>query len=230
MEVDAAENTKGPHLRLSTSGAGIRTPREGGDPGVSLAYRLMYLVGFTPWDRDEVPRELRDTVEGPAALAPGHALDIGCGTGTQAVYLASIGWSVTAVDAVARPLERARARGAAAGVEVDWRHHDVARLSELALERDVSFVFDRGCYHGLAQDERDAYARGVEEVAAEGATLLLMAFAPNRKPFGPSGAAKEELLTRFGEPWRLVTETPATERSPSGPMSDVPLSWYRFER
>jgi 2-polyprenyl-3-methyl-5-hydroxy-6-metoxy-1,4-benzoquinol methylase len=88
---------------------------------MSLAYRLMYLVGFTPWDRDEVSEELSTLVEGQRASPPGRALDIGCGTGTQAVYLARHGWRVTAVEVVERALQRARARGEAAGVDVDWR-------------------------------------------------------------------------------------------------------------
>jgi cyclopropane fatty-acyl-phospholipid synthase-like methyltransferase len=197
---------------------------------MSLAYRLMYRVGFTPWDNDEVPHELVALVEGDNALSPGRALDLGCGTGTQAVYLARHGWHVTALDVVDRALRRARARGAAAGVEVEWVHHDVGRLSERGLEPGVTMVLDRGCYHGLSKASREGYARGVEAVAAPGTTLLLMSFAPNRKPFGPSGATEAELRDRFGGAWELVEATPATERSPSGPMADVPLTWYRFVR
>jgi SAM-dependent methyltransferase len=196
---------------------------------MSLAYRLMYLVGFTPWDRDEVPEMLSALVEGTNALPPGQALDIGCGTGAQAVYLARHGWRVTAVDVVGRALQRARARGAAAGVDVDWRDHDVGRLPELDLEPDLSLIHDRGCFHGLGSGDRAGYVRGVTALAAPGATLLLMAFAPNRKPVGPSGASEEELRTRFGE-WELVEVAPVTERPPRGPMVDVPLTWYRFVR
>src|SRR5690349_18572863 len=100
---------------------------------MSLLYRLMYRVGFTPWDTGEVPRELSALIEGPGALPPGRALDIGCGTGTQAVYMAEKGWEVTAVDAVPRPLSRARARAGTAGVSVDWILADAARLHRLEL-------------------------------------------------------------------------------------------------
>jgi methylase of polypeptide subunit release factors len=71
---------------------------------MSLLYRLLYRIGFTPWDTGQVPKELSDLIEGPEALPTGRALDIGCGTGTQAVYMACSGWEVTAVDAVPRPL------------------------------------------------------------------------------------------------------------------------------
>jgi SAM-dependent methyltransferase len=196
---------------------------------MSLAYRLMYLVGFTPWDRDEIPEVLSTLVDG-ADASPDRALDIGCGTGTQAVYLARHGWQVTAVDNVDRALRRARARGEAAGVDVDWRRHDAGQLPELGLDSSVSLVHDRGCFHGLGDADRDGYARGVTALASPGASFLLMSFAPNRKPLGPSGASEDELLDRFGASWELVEATPVTERPSTGPMVDVPLAWYRFVR
>ena len=197
---------------------------------MSLAYRLMYLVGFTPWDSDEVPAPLSGLVEGEGGLPPGRALDIGCGTGMQAVYLARHGWQVTAVDAVGRALQRARARGEEAGVNVDWRGHDAAQLLELGLDPGFSLVHDRGCFHGMRDSDREGYAHGATELAGPGATFLLMAFAPNRKPVGPAGASEEELRDRFGESWELVEATPVTERPSKGPMVDVPLTWYRFIR
>lgn len=195
---------------------------------MSLAYRLMYLVGFTPWDTDEVAAELTAVVEGPEALPAGRALDLGCGTGTQAVYLAGHGWRVTAIDAVDRALKAARRRGSAAGVDVDWRKADVAKLESEGLEPGFGLVHDRGCFHGLPPGARDGYARGVAGLAAPGATLLLMAFDPNTKPVGPSGASEQELRERFGSDWELVSATPITDRPPKGPMAGVPLTWYRF--
>ena len=58
---------------------------------MSLLYRVMYRIGFTPWDTGQVPPELSALIEGAGALPAGRALDIGCGTGTQAMYLAGIG-------------------------------------------------------------------------------------------------------------------------------------------
>ncbi len=192
-------------------------------------YRLMYRVGFTPWDTGEVPAELSAVVDGPQALRPGRALDIGCGTGAQAVYLARNGWQVTAIDAVSRPLARARARAAAAGVEVDWIEASVARLAELWLAPGFALVFDRGCFHGLSDDERAAYAASVTALAAPGATLLLMAFAPNRILVAPAGAEQSELEGRFAE-WELIGAARDIGGEISGPLRNVPRTWYRFRR
>jgi SAM-dependent methyltransferase len=194
-----------------------------------LLYRLMYRVGFTPWDTGEVPAELEALLKAPDAPAPGRALDIGCGTGTQAVYLARAGWTVTAIDAVARPLARARARAAAAGVEVEWIEADVARLPDLGLAPGFGLVFDRGCFHGLSDGERGAYAAGVTALAEPGATLLIMAFAPNRILAAPAGVEQSELAGRFPD-WELVGASPDTGGEIGGPLRNVPRTWYSLKR
>src|SRR6185437_3619721 len=194
---------------------------------MSLMYRLMYRVGFTPWDTDQVPKELSALIEGAGALPHGRALDIGCGTGTQAVYMARSGWEVTAVDAVPRPLSRARARADEAGVSVDWILADAARLHRLDLTPGFTLVFDRGCFHGLDESQRGAYAAAVDELAAPGTTLLMMAFAPNRVVAAPAGLEQSELVGRFPE-WELASASPDSDGEISGPLRNVPRTWYRL--
>ena len=196
---------------------------------MSLLYRVMYRIGFTPWDTGQVPRELGALVEGAGALPAGRALDIGCGTGTQAMYLAGIGWYVTAIDAVDRPLARARARADAAGVKVNWLKADVAELGALGLEPGFTLAFDRGCFHGLGDSERAAYAAGVTALAAPGASLLMMAFGPNRVPAAPAGVEETEIVARF-QGWDLVSTQVDTEREIAGPLRKVPRAWYRLIR
>ena len=193
---------------------------------MSLRYRFMYRVGFAPWDTDAVPRGLRELVEGQE---PGRALDLGCGTGTQAAYLASRGWQTTAVDAVPRALEAARERARSRGVEVDFRRADVGRLAALGLSPGYGLVFDRGCFHDLPARTRDGYARGVAELAAPGAEFLLLTFAPNGG-VGPAGADRDEIERRFGSEWELLSEEPDSGPAPSGPMRDVPRAWFHLRK
>ena len=195
---------------------------------MALIYELLYRIGFLPWEHDEVPDELRAFAEGPAAAPAGRALDLGCGTGTQAVYLAANGWEVTAIDNVERALRRARDRASAARVTVNWVNGDVSRLAELGLEPGFSLVFDRGCYHGLDAGQRDAYAAGVTELTRPGATLLLWAMAPNRRPLEPSGADAEEIAARFSA-WELSAGDGATP-TPSGAGSARSRGWHRLMR
>jgi SAM-dependent methyltransferase len=196
---------------------------------MSLIYRVMYRIGFTPWDTGVVPKELSVLVEGADALPAGRALDIGCGTGTQSVYLAQNGWRVTAIDAVDRPLARARGRADAARVDVQWIKADVTELGSLGIEPGLTLAFDRGCFHGLNDRERAVYAAGVTALAAPGATLLMMAFAPSRVPGAPSGVEDTELAVRF-DAWSLSATQLDGEGEPAGPMRNVPRHWYRLIR
>jgi cyclopropane fatty-acyl-phospholipid synthase-like methyltransferase len=197
---------------------------------MSLIYRIMYRVGFTPWDTGEVPGELAALIEGDAAIPAGRALDIGCGTGTQSVYMARNGWKVTGVELLDQPLRRARDRAAAAGVAVEWIKADVTRLAEAGLEPGYTLLFDRGCYHGLGEQQRAAYALGATELAAPGATLLLMAFASNRVLAGPQGADREQIAAGFESGWTLDSTAPDSSAPPAGPLRNVPLTWYWLHR
>lgn len=196
---------------------------------MSLVYRLLYLVGFTPWDTGRVSAELIELVDGDQALPTGRALDIGCGTGTQSVYLARAGWEVTGIDAVEKPLQQAQARAAAAGVTVRWIRGDVTRLPELGLTPGYSLLFDRGCFHGLSTRQQAAYAAGVGELAQPGTTLLMMAFARNNVPVGPAGVDEQEIVRAFAG-WALASAVADSGPAPSGPLGKVSRRWYRLVR
>src|SRR5438128_2509235 len=65
-----------------------------------LVYRALYVVGLRVWERRTSPSDLLELIEGPNALPPARALDLGCGTGTDSIYLAQHGWDVTGIDMV----------------------------------------------------------------------------------------------------------------------------------
>ena len=196
---------------------------------MSFAYRLLYLLGMTPWDGQPLPPELAALVEGPAALAPATALDLGCGTGKHALYLASHGWKVTGVDFVPRALAAARARATAARVDVQFLEGDVTRLDALGLEKGYRLFLDAGCFHGLPQSARQAYARGVTTLRSPGAVMLLFAFEPGRRGPAPRGASAEEIASVFGPAWRLVSSEPARDVRLPGPLRNANPAWHRLE-
>lgn len=175
-------------------------------------YRLSYLVGKVPWDSGVPPPELVEVVEAPAAR-PGRALDLGCGTGTNAVYLSQRGWDVTGVDLVGAAIERARGRAASASVAPRLVQGDVTRLTELGLRPGFDLLFDLGCYHGLPEERRGAYVAGATRLASPSAVLLLYGFAPGEWGRGPFriGVTGDELRRRF-EAWDLVEERRGTGR------------------
>ena len=187
-----------------------------------IPYRLMYALGFAPWERRDVPELWRPLFEGTDAIEPGRALDIGCGSGPDAVHLAGRGWDVTAVDVVDKALERARQRAVEEGVEVRWVKGSVGKLGRLGLEPGYRLVYDFGCIQGLSDPERRGAASGMTELAAPGARLLLLAFKAGRRLVLPRGMDTEDVLTLLGDRWEL-------ERAESAVIADMPPPVRRAE-
>jgi hypothetical protein len=168
-----------------------------------IPYRLMYALGLTQWERRNVAEFWRPLLEGPDALQPGRALDIGCGSGRDAVYLAGRGWQVTAVEFVDKALERARRRAAEERVEVQWIRGDVGDLARLGLEPGYSLLYDLGCIMGLSDAARRGAAAGLTELAAPSATLLFLAFKAARRIMLPRGMDSEQIAALLGDDWEL---------------------------
>ena len=192
---------------------------------MSAFFQLAYLVGFKPWDSGVPPPELVEVVEGPQALEHGRALDLGCGTGTNCIYLAEHGWDPTGVDFVGRALETARRKSEASAIKPRFVQGDVTRLSALDLGERFDLLLDLGCFHSLPEQKRDAYATSVIESAAPGATFLLFGFlGTNRRWIGPRGIGEDEMAQRFKPGFDVVW----TRRSEDPRMG--PAAWYRLRR
>jgi len=191
-------------------------------------YRILYGLGITPWEREESPERVKQAVqEWPR---PGRALDLGCGTGRDAVYLAQHGWAVTAIDGVPQALNAARQRAEAAGVDVNWVQGDVTRLQELGIGEGYDFVLDRGCFHGLGDDARELCAQGVTAVAAPGAGLLMFAFAPRFHGPAPRGISAEQLVRCFEPGWELVSSAPDTDAHLPRWLRRTKPTWHWLKR
>lgn len=169
-----------------------------------LAFRLMYRLGFTPWDEHPLAQSLVNLIEGEDALTPGTALDLGCGTGDSSIYLARHGWKVTGVDFIPKALDKARTKAAAKGTEVDFVHADVTRLSSEGVGTGFGLIVDNGCLHGMSDEDRDAYVREVTAVAAPDARLLIVAFTPGSFPV--RGIAPAHIKKRLAQEWELLRD------------------------
>jgi SAM-dependent methyltransferase len=105
-----------------------------------------------------------------AALRPGTALDLACGAGRNAVWLARHGWRVTAVDFSETALRMARGLAAEAGVTIEWIEADVATWSPPPLAYDLVCVF----YLQLPPLERKAALAHATAAVCPGGTLLVV--------------------------------------------------------
>lgn len=195
-----------------------------------IPYRFMYQVGFAPWERRNVAELWRPLFEGPLALEPGRALDIGCGSGRDAVHLAGRGWQVTAVDFVDKALARARQRAAEESVEVQWVQGDVGELGRLALEPGYSLVYDFGCIQGLPDSARRGAAAGLTELAAPGARLLFLAFKAGRRIVLPRGMNREHVVAMLGDGWELEDARSVVTEDMPPPVRRAQPTLYRLAK
>ena len=180
---------------------------------MSVAYRALYGVGFTPWEQiatlPGVTRQtsaLFDREEQGRQPPYGPALDLGCGSGIWAVKLAQRGWQVTGVDLVPKALRRARERARQAGVEVRLVGGDVTELANAGVGSGFPFLLDFGLFHDeLGDEQRKAMGREVSAAAAPGAVMLLMAWAPGRRGPLPRGASRGDIEAAFPK-WTVIDE------------------------
>jgi SAM-dependent methyltransferase len=169
-----------------------------------LLFKTFYRLGFVPWDGHPLATSLQQLIEGDGALPPGTALDLGCGTGDNSIYLAEHGWQVTGVDFVAKAVDKARAKAAAKKVDANFARADVTRLSSEGVGSNFGLIVDNGCLHGMSPDDRDAYVREVTAVAAPDARLLLVEFITGGS-YGVPGIDPDEVKRRFAADWTQLS-------------------------
>jgi cyclopropane fatty-acyl-phospholipid synthase-like methyltransferase len=190
-----------------------------------LFFAFRYLTGRVPWDTNVTPPELVELIQ-TGGLAEGHALELGCGTGTNAIYMAQHGWQVTAIDFVARAISRARRKSRRAKVRQETRFlvGDATRLRDYDLPT-FDLVLDIGCLHTLAPEQRPAYASGLSAVVRPGATFLLYAFQPREGTMGPMGLTPDEVRDLFAPHFRV-----AHVEHGQNEVNQMASAWYRLER
>ena len=174
----------------------------------SFFYRLAYRSGKPAWDTGEPHPELNQIIDG---RQPGRALDLGCGSGANAVYLATHGWEVVGVDFVSSAIDAAITRARSTGSSVRFICADVTQLTKAGVLGPFDLIIDVGCYHSVPADLRDAYGSEVAAVARPGADLYLVGI--SRPPaiwrlMRANGVTADELRRRLGATFELSDQHP----------------------
>lgn len=158
------------------------------------------------WTAPRVPPELISLVEDEMPVQGATVLDVGCGDGLEAAFLARRGCRVLGLDLSPSALVRARGRGA----EVLWC---AGRARELPVPSDaVDLVLDRGCFHLFEPDTRPAYAAEITRVLRPGGRFFLRGARRDAEELGLFGINPAELDALF---------PPARFRR--GPLTDTRL-------
>lgn len=170
-----------------------------GEAGLALIERWdrPYRSAQPPgWDTGRPAEELVRAVE-EGHVKPCRVIELGCGTGTNAVYLAGLGFDVTAVDVAPTALGVADAKARAAGVRVRWVLADALRLPDLGT---FDLVFDRGCYHHLRYQDAGGFRDALCRLMRPGSRALIVSL--NRD--APPGVREHMMREDFAGPFAIV--------------------------
>ncbi len=161
-----------------------------------------YVKGDTPWDSGQPSVELQ-RVLAEYRIAPCRALELGCGTGTNAIHLAQQGFDVTAFDVSQLAIDQAEAKAKEAAVKVRFLLADITRPP--GFGPPFPFVFDRGLYHVVRGDKLPALLALLERVTQPGSLWLTLAGNAN-EPMeeGPPAVSAAELCQELETLFALV--------------------------
>lgn len=161
-----------------------------------------YRDGNLPWDTGRPSSELQRVVS-RIAMQPCRALELGCGTGTNSVWLAQQGFEVTGIDVAPLAVEQAKKRAFGAGVQVHFAVADVFHLPD--LDGPFAFFFDRGCYHAVRRSAPEKYAPAVaRQLAPGGRSLILAGNAREPHDPGPPVVTEEQIRDELGLAFQIL--------------------------
>lgn len=152
-----------------------------------------YHDGPAPWDVGQPqPAIVRLAAEGGFA---GAVLDAGCGTGENALHIASLGLPVLGVDVAETALAMARENADARGLPVEFALADALQLERLG--RRFETVLDCGLFHTFDGEEWPSYVASLASVTEHDGTLYVLCFSDNGPDTGPHPVTQEELRAAF---------------------------------
>ncbi len=171
-----------------------------------LPWDASYRDGPAPWDTGR-PQPAVELVASAGGFA-GAVLDAGCGSGENALHLASLGLAVLGVDVAETALALARAKAVERGIDVEFATADALRLER--LERTFETVLDCGLFHTFDRDERPGYVASLALVTRHDGTLYLLCFSDEGPDTGPHPISPEELRAAFspGAGWNVSAIEP----------------------
>jgi len=161
-----------------------------------------YQGGPAPWD---IGRPQPAVVRLAAAGGfTGAVLDAGCGTGENALHLASLGLQVLGFDVAETAVAIARAKAADRGVEAEFAVADALALEGLARRFDT--VLDCALLHTFDAEERRRYVVSLESISRPDGTVYVLCFSDEGPGTGPHPVGRDELRAAFSpeDGWNVV--------------------------
>jgi SAM-dependent methyltransferase len=132
----------------------------------------------------------------------GSVLDVGCGTGENALYLAERGFAVTGVDGAPTAIRKARAKAKRRGLKASFEIADALNLP--VPKRQFDTIIDSGLFHVFSDEERPHFSESLARVLRHGGTYFLMCFSDQQPgDWGPRRVTQAEIRSVFGDGWQI---------------------------
>lgn len=145
-----------------------------------------------PWNLNDPPELLIEAVDS-GRISPCRAVDLGCGAGNYAVWLAARGFDVTGLDISEEAVKLASALAVRRGVTCTFRAVDL--LGDLKeFQEAFDFAYDWELLHHIFPEDRSRYVRNVRAILRPGATYFSVCFSEKDPAFGGQGKYRDTTL------------------------------------
>ena len=168
-----------------------------------------------PWNSTEPPKMLAELVNNRTIL-PCKALDLGCGLGNYAIWMAQQGFEVTGIDISPTAIEMATQRSAGQSVKVNFMSADLT--GDIHLPGTFDFIYDWEVLHHVFPEKRDNYAANVSRLLNPGGKYLSVCFSEGDTLFEGTGkyrtttigthlyfSSEEEMNALFSRYFRIIS-------------------------
>ena len=157
--------------------------------------------GSPPWDIGRPQAEFVRVASGGEIR--GRVLDVGCGTGENAIFFAGLGREAWGLDAAPIALEKARRKAVERGARVKFVLGDALRLDELGQRFDT--ITDCGLFHVFSDEDRRAYVKSLKAGLERSGTYVMLCFSDEEPADwgGPRRVKAEEIREAFGRGWKV---------------------------
>jgi len=156
-------------------------------------------VGGAPWEIDRPQPAFVSLAQSQQIRGP--VLDVGCGTGENALYLAGLGFDVNGVDSARAAIEMARDKARVRQVRVNFRTVDALDLACLGTTFET--VIDSGLFHLFTDEERRRFLPSLAAVLRPGGTYLMLCFSDQETREGPRRISQAEIHSTFYTGWTI---------------------------
>jgi SAM-dependent methyltransferase len=170
-------------------------------PDINRDWEKVYEAEATPWDVGQPENALVEFTDS-GLVKPCRVLEIGCGNGNDAIFLAKKGFDVTAIDISKNAIENAKNRAKEAGVKCDFLVEDIMEVK--SLPEIFEFVYDRGCFHFVPENKREKYVEIVKKFLIKGGYFILIVSSDKETPKGPCQFSKEDIKKIFGNDFDIL--------------------------